>query len=96
MELPFQHTLRFTNEGNISLSDLGQTLIAHEVAFCLLPKILERATPGLIIDDIKYELALLSRNSPAQEEFTGRLFVRVQESIEGYIKSIGEKMDWNS
>lgn len=82
MELPFQHTIRFTNEGAIGLSDLGQTLIAHEIAFALIPKILERVFPGLVVNRFAYELALLSRNSPAQEEFVGKLFVNVQETVE--------------
>ncbi|MCB9969637.1 MAG: hypothetical protein H6852_18635 [Geminicoccaceae bacterium] len=95
MELPFQHTIRFTNEGAIGLSDLGQTLIAHEIAFSLLPKILERIFPGLIVNRFAYELALLSRNSPAQEEFIGKLFVNVQETVEEYIKSLADRVGFD-
>jgi hypothetical protein len=89
VEIAFKHVVRYTNNGEIGIADLGRTLIAHENLFQVLPVVLARLFPDSPVDDLRCELVRLVRESPAQEEFAGKLFVNIQTTIEEYIKGAG-------
>ena len=89
MEIAFRHVVRYTNNGEIGIADLGRTLIARENIFQVLPFVLGRLFPDSPVDELRCEIVRLIRESPAQEEFAGRLFVNIQSTIEEYIKGAG-------
>ena len=96
MEIAFRHVVRYTNNGEIGIADLGRTLIAHENIFQVLPFVLGRLFPDFPDDELRCEIVRLIRESPAQEEFAGRLFVNIQSTIEEYIKGQGVSWGWQS
>jgi hypothetical protein len=92
VEIPYNHSVRYTNSDIIPVGDIGRSIIGHDALFQYIPKILTRIVPGLIVDKFEFELAELRRNSPILEKYCGQILARVQESIETALRSVGIKL----
>ena len=91
VEVTFLHSIEYTMDEGLSLGEIAETLLAHQVLIDRLPDALEAALPGLTVEAVKISLREAEAGS-LREEFLVALFLVFQDDVEEEVISVVEGM----
>lgn len=81
MEATFTHQIIFSNEDQISVSDVANSLLANERLVLSIGGILEGCIHGLVVEKICVDFRSATINSPLTEELVPKIIFTFQEAL---------------
>lgn len=85
MEWVFDHRIKYTTEHPVSLIDAANTLIANDSLIRLLPSVLEKIFPEIVVEKVDIELKDAEKGSLTEDFIVAFLITQVT-SIEVYLE----------
>lgn len=92
MELLFQHKIVFSNQDEISVRDVANSLLANEQMVLAIGEILENCFIGLSVEKVSVDFRAATINSPLTEELGTKLVVQFQEAFRTQIPKLIESV----
>jgi hypothetical protein len=83
--------LRYNHDVEVPIEVVAQALLGAHRTAQLLPKVLERIFPDIMIERVTFFVSDISQHSPLDGDFFGRIYYDVQESLQGIIAGVGKR-----